>query len=62
VHPADWIDALFACRYHAIVLINEGATPGEVRKNVGAARRAMREPETLLPALQALRDAMSRRD
>ncbi|WP_250626441.1 FUSC family protein [Pinirhizobacter soli] len=61
VHPADWIDALFACRNPAMVLINEGATPGEVRKSVGAARRAMREPETLLPALQALRDAMATR-
>lgn len=62
VHPADWIDALFACRDHAIALINEGATPGEVRKGVGAVRRAMREPETLLPALQALGEVMSRRD
>jgi hypothetical protein len=61
VHPADWIDALFACRDPAMVLINEGTTPGEVRKGVGAARRALREPETLLPALQALRDAMSPR-
>ena len=61
VHPADWIDALFACREAALVLINEGATPGEARKGVGAARRAMREPETLLPALQALRDAMAPR-
>lgn len=62
VHPADWIDALFAFRDPAMVLINEGATPGEVRKAVGVARRAMREPEALLPALQALRDAMTRRD
>ena len=61
VHPADWIDALFACRDPAMVLINEGTTSGEVRKGVGAARRALREPETLLPALQALRDAMSPR-
>jgi len=61
VHPADWIDALFACRDPAMVLVNEGATPGEVRKGVGAARRALREPEALLPALQALRDAMAPR-
>lgn len=62
MHAADWIDALFACRNPAMVLINEGVTPGEVRKAVGAARRALREPEMLLPALQALRDAMARRD
>lgn len=61
VHPADWIDALFACRDSAMVLVNEGATPGEVRKGVGAARKALREPETLLPALQALRDVMAPR-
>jgi len=61
VHPADWIDALFACRDPAMVLVNEGATPGEVRKGVGAARKALREPETLLPALRALRDAMAPR-
>ena len=61
VHPADWIDALVACRDPAMVLINEGATPGEVRKGVGAARKALREPETLLPALQALRVTMAPR-
>ena len=59
VHPADWVDALFACRHPAIALIEEGATPGNVRKAVGAARKAMREPEGLLPALLALRDTLT---
>ena len=62
VHPADWVDALFACRRPAITLIDEGATPGNVRKAVGAARKAMREPEELLPALQTLRDTLTGQD
>lgn len=59
VHPADWIDTLEACRAPAIALIKEGQTPATVRRAVGAARKALREPETLLPALLALRETLS---
>jgi len=56
IHPADWVDTLLECRQPCIALIGEGATPGHIRKAVGAARRGLREPEALLPALRALRD------
>jgi uncharacterized membrane protein YccC len=58
VHPADWIDALNACEAPAIALIATGQTPGTVRKAVGAARKALREPEGLLPALEAMRRSL----
>jgi hypothetical protein len=58
VHPADWVDTLAACRAPAIALIERGETPAAVRKAVGAARKTLREPENLLPALQALRDTL----
>ncbi|WP_458071936.1 FUSC family protein [Rhodanobacter sp. BL-MT-08] len=58
VQPADWVDALTECRRPAIGLIETGATPGAVRKAVGAARKAMREPEEILQALQNLRSEM----
>ncbi|WP_199099957.1 FUSC family protein [Dyella sp. ASV21] len=57
-HPADWIDALLACRTPAIALIEQGQTPGRVRQAVGAARKALREPDTLLPALLQLRQTL----
>jgi uncharacterized membrane protein YccC len=56
--PAQWIDALQACRPHALALIAAGATPPAVRRAVGAARQALREPARLLSALEALRDAL----
>ena len=56
--PADWIDALAACRAPAVALIEQGATPGNARRAVGAARRALREPGHLLDALRALRDSL----
>lgn len=55
--PADWIDTLFACHAPALALIERGATPGQVRRAVGAARQTLREPERLLDALKALRDS-----
>lgn len=58
VHPADWIDALAACRAPAVALIATGKTPGPVRKAAGAARKAVREPDGLLPALEALRQSL----
>lgn len=57
-HPADWADTLLACREPALALIGQGATPGRVRQAVGAARKALREPDTLLPALRELHAVM----
>ena len=59
--PADWIDALAACRAPAVALIARGETPGSVRKAVGAARKAMREPEAVGSALEDLRRALVER-
>ena len=54
IQPADWIDALANCRAPAVALAVAGRTPGAVRKAVGAARRALREPAELSPALSEL--------
>lgn len=62
VHPADWIDALLACHAPAIALIDQQAAPVPVRRAIGAARKALREPDTLLPALRALRDSLTHQD
>lgn len=56
--PADWIDALHACIDPAIALLEQGAAPTEVRRGIGAARKALREPDQLLPALRQLRDCL----
>lgn len=56
--PAQWIDALQACGPHALALIATGAAPPAVRRAVGAARQALREPARLLPTLEVLRDAL----
>jgi len=55
LQPADWVDTLLACRTPAIDVIVRGETPGRVRQAIGAARRSLRQPDTLLPALQQLR-------
>jgi uncharacterized membrane protein YccC len=55
LQPADWVDALGACVAPAVAAIDGGkAVPG-LRAEVGKARRAMREPAEVLPALQALK-------
>jgi uncharacterized membrane protein YccC len=59
MRPADWVDTLFDCRAPAQVLIDRGATPGRIRQAVGVARRALREPESLLPALRELHTALN---
>ena len=59
VQPADWIDALIACRNPAVALIESGATPTDVRRSIGAARKALIEPATLSSALQELRDLLN---
>ena len=61
-HPADWIDALLVCRAPAVALIKQQETPGRVRKAIGTARKAIREPEVLLPALRALHDSLTHQD
>ena len=58
MQPADWLDTLLACRTKAIDIIARGETPGRVRQAIGAARKALREPDTLLPALQQLRQTL----
>lgn len=58
IQPADWVDTLLACRAPAIDLITQGETPGRVRQAVGLARKALREPEALLSALQHLRSTL----
>ncbi|HKE48581.1 MAG TPA: FUSC family protein [Rhodanobacteraceae bacterium] len=53
--PADWIDALIACRAPAVALIQARETPAALRKAVGSARRAVRDPSELSAALTDLR-------
>ena len=60
LQPADWIDALVACERPVVELVERGETPGAVRKAIGAARKAMREPAEIRPALEALRQALER--
>jgi hypothetical protein len=59
LQPADWVDALVACRDPAIALISRKEAPGAVRRAVAAARKAIREPAEILPALQALRGSLA---
>jgi fusaric acid resistance family protein len=58
-NPADWIDALMACRMPAVALIDAGETPGTIRKLVGTARKAVQQPSELLAALTDLRRALT---
>ena len=62
MHPADWIDALAACRVAAITRIDAGETGAAVRKAVGAARKALREPPLLRDALIDLRRSLETKD
>jgi hypothetical protein len=54
MQPADWVDALVACRDPAIALIKKSGTPGSVRRAVGAARKSMRKPREILRSLHDL--------
>jgi hypothetical protein len=58
---AEWIDALLGCAKPGCRLIEQGSAPVSVHRALAHARRAMREPEQILPALQqlhvSLRDA-----
>jgi hypothetical protein len=62
IQPADWVDALLACREPAASLIATGETPGAVRKAITAARKAMREPAEIQPALDDLRRVLGRQE
>jgi hypothetical protein len=53
--PAEWVDTLVACREPAVALIAQGKAPGTVRRAVGAARKALRTPTEIQPALEELR-------
>jgi hypothetical protein len=55
VQLAGWLDGLEACRAPALALLRAGKAPVDVRRAVGAARKAMREPDRILPALASLR-------
>ena len=55
----DWIAALAACEAPIVALVERGETPGAVRKAIGVARKAMREPAQIGPALATLRDVLS---
>lgn len=59
VQPADWIDLLLACREPACALFEAGQAPAEVRRAIGAARKALREPDQLACALRALQSALA---
>jgi hypothetical protein len=54
VPAAEWVEALLACKLPAGELIAQGGAPAGVHQALGAARRALREPDQLLPALRAL--------
>lgn len=54
MQPADWADTLLACRVPATAVIVRGDAPGKLRQAIGASRKALREPESLLPALRHL--------
>ncbi|WNL45740.1 FUSC family protein [Dyella sp. BiH032] len=55
---ADWADALLDCRRPARALVDLGQAPAQVRRAIGAARRAQRGPDSLLPALHELRTVL----
>ena len=61
MQPADWVDALVACRAPAAALIDQGETPGPIRRAVGIARKSMREPTELQQALRELRRSLESR-
>ena len=58
LQPADWVDTLLACRDSAIALIDRSEAPGDVRRAIGAARKALREPDVLSSSLQNLHRAL----
>ncbi len=61
LQPVEWIDALLACRPGVVTLVERREAPGAVRKAIGAARKAMREPAEIGAALAALRAMLEAR-
>jgi hypothetical protein len=59
LQPADWVDTLVACRDPAVAVIKKNETPDSVRRAVGAARKSMREPKDILPALRKLQESLA---
>lgn len=55
LQPADWIDTLSDCRASALAWAGQGLAPPPVHRAIGQARKALRDPDALLPALQQLR-------
>lgn len=60
VPPSKWIDTLLACREDALALIESGAASRRVRRTLGEARQALREPATLLPALLKFKEEITK--
>ncbi len=58
LQPADWIDTLRACTAPAVAAIEAGQPPRGLRSEIGQARRALREPAQLLPALKAVQKTL----
>jgi hypothetical protein len=53
--PAEWIEVLLDYREPAAKLIEQGHAPPNVQRALAHARRSIREPAQILPALQQLR-------
>ena len=53
-HPADWIDLIIACKERALTLVGQHTISPSIKRAVGNARKALREPDTISPALQDL--------
>ncbi|MFL6626591.1 MAG: FUSC family protein, partial [Vitreoscilla sp.] len=56
--PTLWIDTLLACEAPLLGLVERGEAPGAVRKAIGTARKALREPDEIGAALAALRGTL----
>lgn len=56
--PADCIEVLLDCREPASRLIEQGRAPASVHQALRQARRSLREPDTMLAALQQLQASL----
>lgn len=59
VQPAAWIDEVAAFVPILPAVAASSSSLGDVRRAVGAARRSLRDPATLLPALRDVRAALA---
>jgi len=60
--PAEWIEVLLDCQEPGARLIEQGHASPNVQRALAHARRSMREPEQILPALQQLRACLCERE